>query len=521
MAKGADAAVLDSAQIFNPQPHSMTRRGIRRPKRLMERILHIALIHLPHALLTAGLLSGCASMAPRFETPPLPVASIYNTAPHAGQSAAETAWREYFAEPRLQALIEQALANNRDLRTAVLRVEEARAAHGIQRAERFPALNAQGGMERSRVPADLNLTGKPLLGNVFQVELGMASWEIDFWGRVRSLQDAALQEYLATDAAQRAATLSLITQVANSYLVLCEIDERIALAGQTLASRTESLRIFTRRVEVGATSRLDQTQVESLLTQARALAAQLEQARAAQWNALTLLVGAPISFPGTAAHVAFPELNPGLPSALLLERPDILAAEHQLRAANANIGAARAAFFPRVALTASLGTASAELDGLFANGSTAWQFSPTLSLPLFDGGRRKNNLSLAETRRDLAIASYEKSVQTAFRDVADALSARLWQARQLGIGEEALRIQTQRARLSRLRYDSGASAFLEVLDAEREQLVSEQQVVQLRRALRSSQVSLYAALGGGSLASSSMPASTADAHESSPGKYFP
>lgn len=448
-------------------------------------------------------LTGCASMAPPFETPALPVPAHYATpGTDTGTPAATTGWRDYFTDPRLQALIAQALENNRDLRTTALRVQEARAAYGIQRADMLPTLGAQAGMDRSRVPADLNLTRQPLLGSQYQAGVGLASWEIDFWGRVRSLNDAALQNYLASDAARRAVTLGLIAQVAHSELALRELEERLLLAHQAIASRKESLRIFQRRVDVGSASRLNLTQVQTLLSQAEALGAQLEQARAQQANALALLVGAPVG-PAPDARldaVHLPPLRAGLPSDLLVQRPDIMAAEHQLKAAQAQIGAARAAFFPRVALTGSLGTASAELGGLFDSGSQAWTFSPTISVPLFNGGRLRNNLNLTEVRRDIAVANYEKTVQGAFRDVSDALVARQSLAGQLAIAQSAQAAQSERARLSQLRYDHGAAAFLEVLDAQRDLLVAEQQVVQMRRALLSSQVSLYAALGGGALA---------------------
>ena len=449
-------------------------------------------------------LTGCASMAPPFETPALPVPAHYATpGTDTGTPAATTGWRDYFTDPRLQALIAQALENNRDLRATALRVQEARAAYGIQRADMLPTLGAQAGLDRSRVPADLNLTRQPLLGSQYQAGVGLASWEIDFWGRVRSLNDAALQNYLASDAARRAVTLGLIAQVAQSELALRELEERLLLAHQAIASRKESLRIFQRRVDVGSASRLNLTQVQTLLSQAEALGAQLEQARAQQANALALLVGAPVGpTPATVRldTLQMPPLRVGLPSDLLAQRPDIMAAEHQLRAAQAQIGAARAAFFPRVALTGSLGTASAELGGLFDSGSQAWTFSPTISVPLFNGGRLRNNLNLTEVRRDIAVANYEKTVQGAFRDVSDALVARQVLARQLAIAQDARAAQSERARLSQLRYDHGAAAFLEVLDAQRDLLVADQQVVQLRRALLSSQVSLYAALGGGALA---------------------
>lgn len=460
----------------------------------------------PHIILRvlttiALMLPGCTSLAPSYQTPPLPVAAHYpGDAIQEGALAATLVWRDYFTDPRLQDLISRALDNSRDLRTALLRVEEARALFGIQRAEQFPTIAAQAGMERARVPADLSVTRQSMLGSQYQVSLGMASWEIDFWGRVRNLRDAALETYLASDEARLAVALGLIAQVADSYLTLCELDERIALARLTIASREESLRIFTRRLEVGSTSRLNLTQVQTLLTQAQGLAAQLEQARVVQANALNLLVGASVDLSVSERldeRKMLVPLRPGLPSDLLHQRPDIVAAEHQLKAAHAQIGAARAAFFPRIALTASFGAASDELDGLFAAGSRAWTFSPIISLPLFDAGRRSNNLSLAEARRDLAVANYEKTIQAAFRDVSDALAARRWLAQQLVIAQAALLTQAERARLSQLRYDNGASAYLEVLDAQRDLLVAEQQLVQIRRALLSSQVSLYAALGGG------------------------
>lgn len=461
----------------------------------------------PTVLAAALLLAGCASMAPGYQAPALPVPATYpadamaDPAATGGRRAAAVDWREHFADPRLQQLIAQALQNNRDLRLAALRVQEARAAYGIQRAERFPVVGVGGDASRARIPASLSTTGRAMVGSQYQVALGVNAWEIDFWGRVQSLQDAALQSYLASDAARRALTLSLVAQVADGYLLLRELDERLVLARRSIDSRAESLRIFTRRFEVGATSRLDLAQVQTLSTQARALGAQLEQQRAAQAHALAQLVGGPVDLTPAATPLddgaVLQPLDAGLPSALLADRPDILAAEHRLRAANANIGAARAAFFPRVALTAKAGVANAQLDALFEGPSRAWTFAPSISLPIFDGGARRNSLDLAEVRRDLAVADYEKTVQAAFRDVADALSARQWLAEQVRIGAEGLAAQAERARLAKLRYDHGAAAFLEVLDAQRDLLAAEQSLVTTRRALLSARIGLYAALGGG------------------------
>ncbi len=453
------------------------------------------------ALAATLALAGCASMAPPYAPPPLPVAAQYPETDPAGAHAADIAWQAYFADARLQALIAQALASNRDIRIAALRVEEARAAYGIQRAEQFPTIALGASGSRARVPGDLSVTGRPMTSAQYQTGLNVSAWELDFWGRVRSLKDSALQTLLASDEARRAVGVALVAQVANGYLGLRELDERVALARATVDSRAESLRIFTRRFEVGSISKLDLTQVETLLSQALSLSAQLEQARAVQAHALAQLVGGPVDLtPDTRrfddASVLQP-LHAGLPSALLTQRPDLMAAEHQLRAAQANIGAARAAFFPTISLTAAYGTASAELSGLFDSGSGAWNFAPRLVLPIFDAGRIRANMDLAEVRRDVAVANYEKSVQGAFREVADALSNRRWLALQVDIGKTTLAAQSERARLAKLRYDNGAAPYLEVLDAQRDLLTVEQQLVQTRRALLSSQVSLYAALGGG------------------------
>ncbi|MBA1316156.1 efflux transporter outer membrane subunit [Pseudomonas monteilii] len=454
--------------------------------------------------LLATALSGCLSLSPELQTPPAPVPQSWQASRLDGADVAREEhnqpWRSYFTDPVLQRLIETALDNNRDLRSAILRVEESRTAFAIQRSERFPEITIDAQGARSRLPGDLNLTERTRVAGDYRAQVGLNSWELDLWGRVRSLEDAALQSWLATEAAQQAVRIALITEVADIYLGLRELDERISKAHQSVISREESYRIFSRRYQVGATAKLELTQVQTLLTQAQSLLAQLEQARDNQINALRLLVGGdPGALPQQGVFdetTVLAELAPGLSSDLLENRPDIIAAEHRLRAANANIGAARAAFFPRIALTGGWGTASADLDGLFDSGSRAWSFVPTLSLPIFDGGRRRANLELSEVRRDLAIASYEQSIQTAFREVADALSARHWQTRQLAIQRTAQEAQAERARLAQLRYDNGSAAYLEVLDAQRDLLDSEQQLVSSRRALLSSQIELYSALGG-------------------------
>lgn len=461
------------------------------------------------------LLGGCASLAPPFVAPAAPLAASYPEADGAGLTASSTGWQDYFSDPHLRQLIGQALEHNHDLRLAVLRVDEARAALGIERAASLPTVGVGADASRSRVPADLNLSGQPVVAGQYQAGLGISAWELDFWGRLRSSQDAAQASLQASQAARRAVALTLVAQVADGYLLLREVDERVALAGRTLATRQQAQRIFLRRYQVGAISKLELMQVETLLTQAQSLLAQLEQLRAARGHALAQLCGLPDGSalaaldglragPFDDAAVLQP-LAAGLPSALLSSRPDLLAAEQQLRAAHARIGVARAAFFPSITLTASAGTASAELDGLFAAGSGAWTLAPRLNLPLFDSGRNRNSLQLAEVRREAAVVSYEKSVQTAFREVADGLSARRWLGQQVAAEQQALAAQTERARLANLRYQAGAAPYLEVLDAQRDLLNTEQQLVQTRRALLSSQVYLYAALGGGTLPAAPAP----------------
>ena len=328
-----------------------------------------------------------------------------------------------------------------------------------------------------------------------------ASWEIDFWGRLRNLNDAARNRYLATEEAKRAVATGLIAQVANGYLLEREYEERLALARRTIVTREDSLRIMRRRYEVGSGSKLEMTQAQLLLAQAQDALQALEQDRDVNRNALALLVGRPVEIvPGplglaeTGPDIALP---PGLPSDLLVNRPDIVAAEYQLRAANADIGAARAAFFPNISLTGAFGTASSDLDGLFGDGSRAWSFTPTIALPLFNAGRLSGNLDLAKARQVEAVASYEKTVQGAFRDVSDALVRRRQLALRIDTARSSLDALRERARLAGLRFDNGRSAYLEVLDAQRDLFDTEQALIQLRRAHLASGIALYAALGGG------------------------
>lgn len=445
------------------------------------------------------LLGGCA-LAPEPARLALPVAATYPVDAGISGSIAGVGWRNFFPEPQLQTLIAEALVNNRDLRVASNRVEEARAALNIREGALYPQVDAVATGTRGRTPADLSLTGQASTTSVYRSFLS-AGWELDFWGRLRSLRAAALQRYLATEEGRRGVATSLIAQVASSYLLEREHAERIALARRTVTSRADSLRILRRRYEVGSGSNFEVTQARTLLAQAQSAATSLELDRAVNRNALAVLVGHPITF--TAPPLPLDEasegapLPAGLPSDLLIHRPDVIAAEHRLQAAGADIGAARAAFFPNISLTGSFGTASSQLEGLFKNGAAAWSFSPTLVLPIFTGGQNRANLDLATARRSIAVAEYERTIQEAFRDVADALVGRRQTAEQIATTEETLTALTERARLAQLRFDNGRSAYLEVLEAQRDLFQTEQSLIQLRRIYLASGVALYAAVGGG------------------------
>lgn len=445
------------------------------------------------------------SLAPSYERPMPPLSHNFNVeglpVSLSSQTNYQLGWSKFFGDAHLHALLSIALENNQNLRLVIQRVEESRALYGIQRADQLPNISAGALAGRSRIASDLSPTRSAVTSSLYQATLNLSTWELDFWGRVRSLKDAALETYLGSEEAKHAVYISLIAQVANNYLLQRELDERLFTARQTLAGREESYRIIRRRYEVGSASKLDATQSELLMNQARVELAILERQREQSHNALVVLVGAPVAPESrTLSKVEeyfVQDLVPGLPSEVLLNRPDVLAAEHRLKAANANIGAARAAFFPRIVLTGTFGSASSELDGLFSAGSKTWSFLPSLSLPIFDAGRNQSNLALAEARRNIAVADYELTIQSAFREVADALADRRWLARQVEVQRASLVTHTERTRLAQLRYQSGSASYLEVLDAERDRFISEQALVQTRRTLLASAVNLYAALGGG------------------------
>ena len=457
------------------------------------------------SVLAASLLAAGCSLMPTYERPAAPVPAAYPAAAPAAdgaRAAGEIDWREFYADPKLQGLIELALANNRDLRVAVLNIESARATYRIQRADLFPSVTASGSGSAQRTPAALSQTGSALTTHQYSAGIGFASYELDLFGRVRSLNEQALQSFFATEAARRSTQISLVAELANAWLALAADQERLALAEQTLKSRSESLALTRRRFDLGAASQLTVSQAQSTVDSARADVAASRSQVAQDRNALALLAGAPVPEALLPAHLSdalntLPELPAGLPSALLERRPDVLQAEAALKGANANIGAARAAFFPRIALTASAGSASASLDGLFKGGSGAWSFAPSISLPLFDAGANQAGLKSAEVGRDIRVAQYEKAVQSAFREVADALAARGELGEQLDAQTALVQSTTQALRLSEARYASGIDSYLEVLDAQRSLYGAQQSLIATRLARLANGVTLYKALGGG------------------------
>lgn len=455
-------------------------------------------------LLSVGLLAGCVSMAPDYERPDTLVAVPIPAEAEAESAAVQIAdigWREFFPDPYLRSLIETALDYNRDLRLAALNIEAARAQYNIQYADRLPSLNAEGSYTRSRTPGSVSQSGQTITTDRYQVGLGVAAFELDFFGRVRSLSDAALALYLASEEARRAAHISLIAEVGRAYLTERAFARQLYLARQALAARENAYELAQQRFRAGATSETDLRQQETLVETARISVAALRRQRAQAANALAVLVGRPIGeLPAPASLAArqlVGDIPAGVPSDLLVRRPDILAAEQRLIAANANIGAARAAFFPRVTLTGSAGTASDELSGLFDSGTGFWSFMPQIQLPIFTGGRNRANLRLAEVRKEQAIVEYEQAIQTAFREVANALVARDALDDQVAAQERLRAAQAARLQLAQQRYDSGVASYIEVLDAQRELFDAELSLVQARQLRLTNTIDLYRALGGG------------------------
>jgi len=456
--------------------------------------------------LVLAVLSGC-SPVPEYVRPEAPVPHRWPKGPAydnaqatAGVPAAATSWREFVADERLREVVEAALRNNRDLRTAALNVERARALYGVQRAELLPAVNANARGGRERLPFDLTRSGTGNISGIYSVNLGISSWEIDFFGRIRSLEAAALEQYLATEQARRSARILLVSDITTAYLTLAADRESLGLAVATVENQQAAYDLVRRRYDVGLSSELDLRQAQTRVDAARVDVALYTQLAAQDENALNLLAGTPVPdslLPSALSTIRpFPPVASGMSSEVLLNRPDILQAEDLLKAAYANIGAARATLFPRISLTATAGTASSELSGLFGAGSGAWLYTSQVSLPIFDA-RAWAALDVTKVDREIAVARYEKAIQTAFREVADALAVQGTADRQLAAQGSLTDAVAATYRLADARYSRGIDNYLGVLDAQRSLYAAQQGLIAIRLTKFANQVRLYAVLGGG------------------------
>ncbi len=449
--------------------------------------------------------TGC-TLAPKYSQPAAPVASTWpensQNSNHATNVVADIGWREFFQDPRLQQLIGLALTNNRDLRVAVLNVQVSQAQYRIQRANLFPQINANGSFTRQQTPGYQLFPGESAVNDLYSVGIGTTSYELDLFGRVQSLKKQALENYFATGEARRNAQISLVAEVAVQYLTELEFNEQLAVARQTLASVQAAYDLNKQSYDVGNISELDLRTAEGQVESAKVSIANYEQSRIQANNALVLLVGEalPTNLPPVQtldAQKLLTDLPPGLPSDLLQRRPDILEAEHQLKAANANIGAARAAFFPTISITANAGYSSQQLAQLFATGSGTWLFNPQITLPIFEAGQNKANLDVANLNKRIEVATYEKAIQTAFREVADDLTAKYYLDEQIAGQEKLVAAEQIRFDLSDARYRAGVDNYLGVLLAQQNLYIAQQNLVTLRFSRFSNLVSLYQALGGG------------------------
>jgi len=460
------------------------------------------------AAMLLALAAGC-SLQPVYQRPAMPVAAGYPAgaayrAP-AGKAgalpAADIGWRDFLSDPRLQRLVELALQNNRDLRVAALNVDKVQAQYRIQRAALFPQVSGNAGLSDSRTPASIASSHNATVSHDYSAGLS-AAWEIDFFGRLRSLSDAALEQYLASAEARQAAEILLVSQTADQYLTTLAYDEQLALTQGTLQSAQAAYKIVKLQFDTGTASELDLHLSQTAVEQAQVNYSAQVRLRAQAENALVLLVGQPLprDLPPAVRLDRQPvlaDIPAGLPSDLLQRRPDILQAEALLRSENADIGAARAAFFPRISLTGSLGSASATLGGLFAAGSSAWSFIPSLALPIFNAGANQANLDVAVIQKDIGIAQYEKTVQLAFREVADGLAARGTYDDQLAAQQRYAEAQQRRFELANMLYANGSNSYLDVLTAQTDLYTAQQALITARLNRLTSLVDLYRALGGG------------------------
>lgn len=447
----------------------------------------------------AAALTGCA-LSPHYERPKAPVPDTWPTLT-ATALTASLDWRDFVADHQLRTLVTSALENNRDLRQTLLNIEVVRAQYRIQRADRLPGIGVQGSGTRQRTPADVSATGASTVTQNVQVGVGLAAFELDLFGRVSSLTEAARQEYLATAEAGNSARLVLVTEVIQAYLNHDGAQQRLHVTHQTLKAREASLALISQRHQHGAASALDQSEAQALQEEARASLERNRREVGQAANALRLLVGddrqvAALPSSPVNGQLLVQDIVPGLPSDLLVRRPDIVAAEHQLLARNADIGAARAAFFPRITLTGFVGSSSTELSRLFDGDQSAWSFAPQLVLPIFDGGRNRANLDLSNVRKDIAVARYEGVVQAAFRDVADALVATETLQREEASRQSLVLTSGEGLRLSEARYRGGVDNHLRYLEAQRANYANQLALIEVATQRQVALANLFKALGG-------------------------
>nr|WP_314557979.1 efflux transporter outer membrane subunit [uncultured Pseudomonas sp.] len=455
--------------------------------------------------LATALLGGCVNLAPDYHRPDAPVPERWPTDTSPGTAdVAEIGWQQFFIEPRLRQTVALALSHNRDLRVAALNIEKARATYRIQDAERFPAISAAASSSRERSVSSLGTT----TATTQSIQVGFSSYELDFFGRLRNLSEASLQDYFALQETRRSTQISLVAEVATAWLTLAADQQHLRLAQDTFRSQQNSYDLLERSHAIGGRSGLELVQQQRSVQSARVDVATYSTSVQQDRNALELLLGTTVPddlLPDSAkvADVAqLLEVPAGLPSSVLQRRPDVLSAEHKLQSANADIGAARAAFFPSISLTAQAGTASTSLSGLFGGGSGIWSFTPSINLPLFNAGSNQASLDSAKAEREIQVATYEKTVQTAFREVADALAQRGTLAEQT-VAQQALTDATQRSYdLSQALFKAGAQDYLNVLDAQRSLYSAQQDLITLGLSEQSNRISLYKVLGGGWKASS-------------------
>ncbi len=463
-------------------------------------------------LLLGGLLclAGCASMAPKYTRPAPPVPAAWPSGlaykdvsgKPAERPVADIPWREFFVDARLHKVIAFALENNRDLRVATLNIERSRAQYQIRRADLVPHVDATADGSFQRMPPGVFGSNQATNIHAYNVGLGVSSYELDLFGRVRSLKDQALEQYFATRQARISVQISLVAETAGDWLALAADRERLKLAKDTLVSQQASYELIRSRFQAGVSSALDLHQAQTSVDTARVDIARYTTAVAQDENALDLVVGAKVAddlLPDSlsATLTALKDISPGLPSEVLLRRPDILQAEELLKGANANIGAARAAFFPRITLVSSVGFGSGELAGLFTGSSFAWSFAPQITVPIFNAGSNRANLETAEVDRDIAVAQYEKAIQTAFREVADALAQRGTIDDQLAAQKSLTDATGESYRLSQARYEKGIDSYLNVLDSQRSLYGAQQNLISVHLSQLTNLVTLYKTLGGG------------------------